>query len=65
MKKEHPLVNHPILWRIAPLMRPDVVTMFVVDIDFFFTCTNFNFLLKILAEHAIMDLIEGEGEVLW
>ena len=43
-------------------MRPDEVAVFVIDIDFFFACPDFKFLSQIFPWHAIMDLVEGEGE---
>src|SRR5699024_1144428 len=45
-------------------MRPDKVAVFVIDIDFFFACPDFKFLSQIFPWHAIMDLVEGEGEIL-
>ena len=45
-------------------MRPDEVAVFVINIDFFFTCLDFKFLSQIFSGHAIMDLVEGEGEIL-
>ena len=45
-------------------MRPDEVAVFVIDIDFFFPCPDLKFLSQIFPWHAIMDLVEGEGEIL-
>ena len=45
-------------------MRPDEVAVFVIDIDFFFPCPDLKFLSQIFPGHAIMDLVEGEGEIL-
>ncbi|MEX3031206.1 hypothetical protein, partial [[Clostridium] scindens] len=32
--------------------------------NFFFACPDLKFLSKIFPGHAIMDLVEGEGEIL-
>lgn len=56
--------HHPGLRCVAALMRPDEVAVFVINIDFFFTCLDFKFLSQIFSGHAIMDLVEGEGEIL-
>ena len=45
-------------------MRPDEVAVFVIDIDFFFPCPDLKFLSQIFPGHAIMDFVEGEGEIL-
>ena len=45
-------------------MSSDVITVLVVNIDFLFACPDFKFLSQIFPWHAIMDFVEGEGEIL-
>ena len=45
-------------------MCPDEVTVFIIDIDFFFACPDLKLLSQIFPGHAIIDLVEGEGEIL-
>ena len=45
-------------------MCTDEITVFIIDIDFFFSCPDLKFLSQIFPGHAIMDLVEGEGEIL-
>ena len=56
--------DHPVFRRVAALMCPDVVAVFIIDIDLFFPCPDLKFLSQIFPGHAIMDLVEGEGEIL-
>src|SRR5699024_6728780 len=45
-------------------MRPNEISVFIIDIDLFFPCPDLKFLSQIFPRHAIMDLVEGEGEIL-
>lgn len=56
--------NAPVFWSITAFVGADEVPLFVINIDLFFTCPDFNFLPEIFSRHAVMDLVEGKRKVL-
>ncbi len=62
--REQKIVTFFSLWSVATLMSAYEVSMLVVNIDLFFSSSDFELLLQIFSRHAIMHLVEDEGEVL-
>ena len=56
--------DHPAFRRIAPVMGAHKVAVLVVPINLRCSGTDLKRLLEILAGHGVVDLVEGEGEIL-